>query len=179
MDTDTAGTPQIIAFTGLPGTGKSALAERLARETAVPAFAGDWLMGSLQPHGVLANLDRRTYLSLYYGLLETLVSRQLQLAQSAITDCLIDDRTAERWKRMAAEHAAELRVIECVCSDTGLHRSRVEGRTRGVPGWHEVEWDHVERMRAEYPPLTVERIVVDSANPIESNLRRIHSFLGS
>ncbi|WP_199043898.1 AAA family ATPase [Glycomyces salinus] len=179
MHTDTAGNPQIIAFTGLPGTGKSTLAERLAREAATPAFAGDWLMGAIKPHGVFREMDRHTYLSLYYGLLETLVSRQLQLGQSAITDCLIDDRIAERWRRMAAEHSAELRVVECVCGDTKLHRSRVEGRTRGIPGWHEIEWDHVERMRDEYPPLTVERIVVDAANPIDSNLKRIHGFLNS
>jgi hypothetical protein len=26
----------------------------------------------------------------------------------------------------------------------------VEGRTRGIPGWHELSWDHVERMRIQY-----------------------------
>ena len=35
----------VIAFTGLPGTGKSTLAEALASETGIPAFAGDWLLG--------------------------------------------------------------------------------------------------------------------------------------
>jgi adenylate kinase family enzyme len=62
---------QIIAFTGLPGTGKSTLAEALATETGVPAFAGDWLLGALRPHGVLRGLERPVFLAMYYDLLGT------------------------------------------------------------------------------------------------------------
>jgi hypothetical protein len=50
-----------------------------------------------------------------------------------------------------------LLVIECVCSDQAVHRSRIEGRVRGIPGWHEVGWDHVERMRAETSSPSIER----------------------
>jgi predicted kinase len=46
---DDGGRPQVIIFTGLPGTGKSTLAERVARAVRAPAFAGDWLMGGLNP----------------------------------------------------------------------------------------------------------------------------------
>lgn len=171
--------PKIIAFAGLPGTGKSTLAERLARLTATPAFAGDWLMGSLKPHGIFKDMDRSTYLALHKGLIETLVVRQLILGQSAITDCLIDDEIAAGWSRLAAEHAAELRIIECTCGDRTLHRSRVEGRTRGIPGWHEIDWTHVERMRTEFPPLTAERLVVDAVDPIDANLEKVLDFIGA
>lgn len=41
--------PTIVLFTGLPGTGKSTLAERVARAVKAPVFAGDWLMGALKP----------------------------------------------------------------------------------------------------------------------------------
>jgi len=170
---------QVIAFTGLPGTGKSTLAERLARTLGIPAFAGDWLMGSLKPHGVLYDLDRSTYLALFYGLTETLVVRQLMLGQSAITDCPIDDGIARRWKLLAAEHGARLRVIECTCTDTALHRSRIHGRERGIPGWHEIDWDHVERMRAAFPTLTVGRLVVDAVDPIEANVTRVLDYLAN
>jgi hypothetical protein len=169
--------PQVIAFTGLPGTGKSTMAERLAQAIGAPAFAGDWLMGALKPHGVLAHLDRPTYLSMYYGLLETLVKRQLMLRQSAVTDCLISDTVANRWRETAAGYGGRLHVVECVCSDIGLHRSRLEGRTRGIPGWHEVGWEHVERMRVEYPPLTVERLVIDAVNPVEGNLSLVREHV--
>lgn len=169
--------PQVVVFTGLPGTGKTTLSELLSRATGVPVFAADWLMGSLVPHGVLNDLEFETYSALHDGLMETLMVRQLRLGQSAITDCVVDDATAERWAGIAAGYGARLRVVECVCSDTELHRSRVEGRVRGIPGWHEIDWAHVEHMRAELPPFTLDRLVTDAVNPIEDNLALVEEYV--
>ncbi|MEV6417139.1 hypothetical protein [Kribbella sp. NPDC051718] len=76
-------------MTGLPGAGKSTLADRVAGDVGAPCFAGDWLMGALKPHGVLQGLDRAGFLGLYYDLLGTLVRRQLMLGQSAV-DLVVD-----------------------------------------------------------------------------------------
>src|ERR1700709_1964408 len=95
----------VLVFTGLPGTGKSALADLTAKTLRVPAFAGDWLLGALQPaQQALAGLDRATYLELYRGLLRALITRQLILGQSAIVDCIVDDSTLEGWRTLTEHH---------------------------------------------------------------------------
>lgn len=170
--------PQVIIFTGLPGTGKSTLAERLARTVRAPAFAGDWLMGGLKPaHAALGKLDRSQYVASWFGLLRTLVTRQLMLDQSAVVDDLVSDSDFALWRETADTFAARLSLIECVCSDKTVHRARIEGRVRGIPGWHEVGWDHVERMRAEVPPLTVDRLIIDAMDPVEENFRRVLAYI--
>jgi predicted kinase len=162
----------------MPGTGKSTLAERLARTVHAPAFAGDWLMGGLKPaHKALAQLDRSDYLAAWFGLLRTLVTRQLMLGQSAVVDDLVSDSQFALWRETAERFSARLFLIECVCSDEAVHRARIEGRVRGIPGWHEVGWDHVQRMRAEIPALTVDRLIVDAMEPVEANFSRVLDYI--
>jgi hypothetical protein len=48
---------------------------------------------------------------------------------------------------------------------------------RGIPGWHEIDWAHVERMRAALAPMTLDRLVTDAVDPIETNLALIDDYL--
>lgn len=165
--------PVVIAFSGLPGAGKSTLADLTARAIGAPSFAGDWLLGALRPHGVLTGIDRATQLGVYFDLLDRLVWRQLMLGQSAVVDGAGTDSMTARWAELAERHDARLITVECVCSDEALHRSRLEGRTRNIPGWHEIGWDHVERMRVEFPRLTAPTLTVDAVRPVDENVRAV------
>lgn len=164
----------------MPGTGKSTLAEQVARTLRAPAFAGDWLMGGLKPaHAALARLDRPDYLAAWFGLLRTLVVRQLMLGLDALVDDVIGKDQELAWRQTTDRFGARLFLIECVCSDETVHRARITGRIRGIPGWHEVGWDHVERMRAEAPTLTAEHLVVDAVEPLDGNLRRVLAYISA
>ncbi len=177
MDASDTGA-RVIIVTGLPGTGKSTLAERVARTLRLPVFAGDWLMGALKPaHSALASLDRSDYVAAWFGLLRTLVTRQLMLGQGAIVDDVVGEGQWEQWVQTAESFSARLVLVECICSDAAIHRQRVEGRIRGIPGWHEIGWDHVERMRDQMPSLTTERLIVDAVQPVDENVSRVLKYI--
>lgn len=169
---------QVVVFAGLPGTGKSTLADLVAARMNAPAFAGDWLMEALRPYGVFAEMGRHAFLGIYHNLLDALIARQLALGQSAVVDCLVTDRIADHWARRARRHQARLYVVECVCSDRDLHRSRVEGRRRTIPGWHEDGWESVERIRREFPPLSSADLTIDAVNPLPDNASLVMSHIG-
>lgn len=171
------GQSQVIIFTGLPGTGKSTLADQVARTVGAPAFAADWLMGALKP--ALVKLDRAEYLAVRSELLATLVTRQLMLGQDAIVDALVSESQVAAWRETAARFSARWYLIECICSDEVIHRERIEGRIRGIPGWHEVGWDFVERMRAELSLLTAVRLTIDAMEPVADNLRRVLNYISA
>jgi len=169
---------RLIVFSGVPGTGKSALADATGRELRTPVFAADWLLGSLTPFG---GYHQDRLLQTGAELLTTLAFRQLTLGQSAILDYPAEDlATRTRWRTLAQAAGAEFRVIVCTCSDPRVHRARLEGRERGIPGWHEGgHWPNVERRLAEFPPWTGEVLTVDAVRPMADNLAAVLASVAS
>lgn len=166
---------QLIIFSGLPGTGKSKLAEAVARQYEIPVFAKDWLEAALLNAG-LKPTERLGYAG--YDLLTTLARRQLALGQSVILDSVASfERIRVQWREAAREFKAQWRVVECVCSDEVLHRERLNGRQRNIPGWHELTWSEVERVRSYFEPWKEERLVVDGVRPFPENLQAVLSYL--
>jgi hypothetical protein len=129
-------------FSGLPGAGKSTLAEAAGRALGVPVFAVDWLLGSLTPFGG------------YH--LEELFTMGGELLTTG----------------------AQFRVVVCVCSDRELRRTRLEGRERGIPGWHDAgNWANVERRLAEFTPWTGEVLTIDAVQPLSVNLATVLTYV--
>jgi predicted kinase len=166
--------PALVLVGGLPGTGKSTLADELASHLHAPVFAKDRIEASLRRDGVTA--EQRSW-TIAEHLLTALAGEQLRRGQSAILDTVagsFESRTA--WRETAEEFGAECRVIECVCSDPATHRNRIESRVRGIPGWYELTWADVERSRSRYEPWREDHLVVDALAPLADNVARAVSY---
>jgi len=168
---------QLTVFTGLPGTGKSSIAEAVARELGIPVFAKDWLEATLI-RSALKPSATRSLGSAAYELLTTLAERQLQLGQSVILDSVASTLSIRaEWRALAQTYQAEWRVIECICSDEAAQRERMKVRQRNIPGWHELDWSEVERVKAYYAPWDEERLILDAVNPSEENIAAALRYL--
>ena len=170
---------QLIVFSGLPGSGKSSLAEVLGRKLSVPVFANDWLQAALKRSRLGNEADRKLGFA-GYELLTTLAERQLMLGQSAILDSVASiEVVREQWRELAHKYGATWTVIECICSDETVHRQRLESRQRHIPDWAELEWREVERVKSYFVPWTDERLVIDTLKPHEENMRNVLSYLNN
>jgi hypothetical protein len=78
----------------------------------------------------------------------------------------------ETLRQLAAEEGTRFLVIMTECSDPELHRSRVDDRDRGIPGWYEFDWSHVEESRKSWDPNMSVDLKVDTSEPL-SAIRRV------
>jgi hypothetical protein len=58
-----------------------------------------------------------------------------------------------------------------------IHRQRLSQRQRAIPGWHELEWREVERVKGYYATWTEARLVIDTLKPHPENIREILEYL--
>jgi hypothetical protein len=118
------------------------------------------------------------YRDVGYALIHHLVLRQLQLDQSSVIDCVVRQRALDLWSGAANAAGVPVHVVECTLADEAAHRSRIEGRQRGIPNWDELDWRFVEMSRRSYVPLQGDKLVVDACRPFPVNLDAVRHFVG-
>jgi predicted kinase len=154
--------PLLVVVSGLPGTGKSALATALSERIGAITLSRD--LARLQVGTRLAAADRVfTRLSGRHrrGLqrqaerrLQTAVARELAQGRPVVVEAVADPSLRRRLAALAAEHDARLYSIEVVCSDA----AELARRLRGRPGnWQRI----VARMSKTYEPAAG-ALVLDS-----------------
>src|SRR5580704_17410140 len=132
--------PSLIVLSGLPGSGKSTVAEGLSRTLSIPLFSIDPIEAAMWRGGL--SKDQTGIAA--YDVAIALADEHLRLGHSVIVDA-VNPIEAPRaaWRSLAAKHRAELKIIECVCADEAIHRRRVEARVRGIEGMPELTWERV------------------------------------
>ena len=151
---------RLIVLSGLPGSGKSTVAEALSRHLALPVFSVDPIEAAMWRGG----LPRDQTGIAAYVIAQTLAEEHLRLGHSVIVDA-VNPVEAPRaaWRRLAAEYRADLKIIECICEDEPTHRRRVEARVRNIDGMPEVTWARVMERRATYEAWTDARLTLDTS----------------
>ncbi|NUS17238.1 MAG: ATP-binding protein [Streptomyces sp.] len=167
----------LIVMAGLPGAGKSSVAEALARRLAAPVVSVDPIEAAMWRAGVAR--DQPTSLAAYV-VAEAVAGGVLALGQTVIADAVNAVEAArEQWRSLAGRHRVPVAFIEVVCSDPVVHRQRLEGRFRGIDGFLEPTWEAVERLREKFVPWTDQRLVLDAVTDVSSNVAAAVEFLAA
>ena len=158
----------LVIFGGLPGTGKSTLARRLAAGARAVYLRIDTIERAMVGGNRALSVGERGYLVAY-----AVADDNLRLGHTVIADSvnpLQITRTA--WRNVAERAGVNAVEIEVICSDQAEHRRRVEMRSHDIS----VTWQEV--LEREYEPWMGEHIRIDTAGQqIEQSLEVLRQAL--
>lgn len=168
---------QLVAFKGMPGTGKSTLARALARELRWPLIDKDNIKDILDGHAPESG-------GLAYETMYNLVRRQVLLGLDTICDSpLTFENSYMQLRKIAAESNARLLIIESICTDEAIWQERIEARKAlGLPAHHQTDWLEFQVYRewasiqAAYP-IDGPRLIVDTLCSLSELLSEITAWL--
>lgn len=162
----------LIAFAGLPGTGKSTLSRALAQALGATWIRIDHIEQALRESGI-AEVGPAGYLA-GYALAEANLALGLDVVADSVNPLQIT-RTA--WRAVAQRTGARIIEVEVVCSDPAEHRRRVETRAIDIPGLVPPGWAAVQGRQYEswdHPP-----VVIDTAGrSLDASLADLRAALG-
>jgi predicted kinase len=145
----------LIVMSGLPGTGKSAIARALAVATGAVWLRIDSIETAIAD--APDQLEDAGYRAAY-----AVATDNLQLGLDVIGDSVNPWKlTRDAWRDVGLAAGAQVVEVEVVCSDAELHRRRVEERAVDVPGLVPPTWAEV--IGRDYHPWHRERLVIDTA----------------
>ena len=173
---------QLVVMAGLPGAGKSTIAEIVGARLGATVVSVDPIESAILRAGIDA--DQPTGLAAYL-VAEQIAEKELESGRTVIVDAVNAAEAARlQWRDLAERTEVRLRVIEVVCSDEGLHRERLEKRERRLPHLDETTWRAVEQSLEGYaawtgPSSALPRVTIDSVGSLGSNVDAALAFIAS
>jgi len=161
----------LVVIGGLPGTGKSTLGYRLARERGWALLSKDQINRSMVQVDVV---DFWVGYEVMFGLARL----NLRNGVSVVLDAVFRlERLRAQAARVAEECAAAFASVECSCSDGDTWQERVASRPAMVDGWTPVDWEGIQRIQKRYAAWQPPFLALDATDPLETNYRRLIEHL--
>lgn len=154
-------TARLVAVSGLPGVGKTSVAEIIAARTRSVHLSIDAVEESILacelPSGWQVGVAA-------YEAVRAMAEQNLRLGHDVIVDAVNDSEEARQiWRTAASRTDARIEFVYLMISDAREHERRLSGRDRGLVFVGEPTWTEVERRRADYAAWSDEVLEFDTA----------------
>lgn len=161
----------LVIFSGLPGIGKSTLANRLARELHWPLLCIDDVVGEIPDRPGVEFWDSKV------AILLDITEAQLGLGLSVIVDSVFMNTDRQHAQHLAQEHGARFRPIYMFMSDDKVWEQRVTARYNEMDHKDVATWERIQHQRGhfrEWEPNTA--LFIDSLNSFAQNYESVLNF---
>ena len=162
----------LVIFSGLPGTGKTTLASRLAHELKYPLVCIDDVIGVVPENAGFPFWDSRV------AVLLDVVETQLKSGLSVIADSVFMNRDRYHAQSLARRYQARFLPVYVHLPDDAVWRERVENRASELKHPEVATWERIQHQRErfrQWEPGTA--LFVDSLHPVEQNYRAVLEFV--
>ena len=148
----------LYIFSGLPATGKTTLAEKLAKFTGAVFLRIDTIEQGLKDICSIKNVEADGYRLSY-----RIAKDNLKIGNNVIADsCNPIQLTRLEWEEVANLSGANFENIEIICTDKNIHRHRTENRLSTIKNLKSPKWQDIETR--EYHLWNKPRHIINTAN---------------
>jgi len=162
----------LIVISGLPGTGKTAVAAGLAVRLKAVHLSVDPVEDALLGAGLPAGWQTGVAA---YEATRAAAEQNLLLGWDVVVDAVNDSQAARQSWHVAADRAGvALRFVMLNCSSDAEHRRRLAHRQRGFRWVAEPTWEQVLARASAYEPWTGDCLVIDTDAPLAAVVEQVH-----
>lgn len=161
-----------MIFSGLPATGKSTLARKLASAMHWPLLCIDDVSGEVPEDAGIEFWDSKV------AVLLRLTEVQLELGLSIIVDSVFMYMDRHHAQELARKYQARFRPIHVFLSDDRAWEQRVNERYEEMDQRDAATWERIQHQRQhfrEWEPDTA--LSIDSLDPFDRNYETVLNFV--
>ncbi len=148
---------KLLIFSGLPASGKTTLAMKLATHIKATYLRVDTVEASLRDGTEITDLGIKCY-----RVAQSIAKENLRLGNSVVGDS-VNPVGASRngWNEVAKSSGSQFINIQVVCTNQEEHKKRLENRTTTIAGLTEPTWKEVQER--EYHPWDQDIILIETS----------------
>ncbi len=162
----------LVIFSGLPGTGKSTLANQLARKLRWPLLRIDDVIGDVPEDAGISFWDSKVRILL------DLVNTQLELGLDVIVDSVFMNMDRQHAKELARKYQTRFLPIYVFVSDEKIWEQRVTTRYNELNNKDVATWERIQHQREHFAVWeSGTALFVDSVDSVDQNFANVLNFV--